>query len=775
MEGTYALLERFHATYSEIKQETGALRFEDVTRVLAGGGRTAGIEQQRFRLDSPIAHLLLDEFQDTSLPQWQVLRPLAQYVTANEGDTKHRGSESGSGTRRSSFFCVGDAKQAIYAWRGGKSEIFEALDSDLGDLTKQPLNKSYRSSQPVIDVVNRVFREMRRHDNLERLEPAVREWSERFPEHTTALTELPGYVELRTAPEAGEGEHTTDVKLAWTAERVKQMAALAPGYSIGILTRRNDTVTQLIHELRQRDVPASEEGGGRLNDSPATQVILSLLKLADHPRDTVSRFHVARSPLANIVGYDNYRRRTRDTQALVVTFELNCCDDGYGPTLRRWAERLAASCDRRELTRLQQLVETGYAYERLATLRPADFVRYVALKRVTDPTAADIRVMTVHQSKGLQFDMVVLADLDAALIGQPETFVTGQSSPTAPIDCVCLYRNAEIQRLLPQRLRKLFEDETRSSVFEAMSVLYVALTRAVHSLHMFIAPSSTNKLPKTAAGLLRAALTDGQAIAPEQSVFASGDPQWYTHCEQKSPMTDPVGRAPVPREPIRLAPPLPESRPEWTAPSQLEGGAKVRVRHMLDLSGSVATTRGTLIHALFEQVTWLEDGLPASEVLQRIAESLCDEGINSTEQVATFRRMVEFPAVARVLSRSFYESPTDDGLRRAVAAGNGGQKLRAEVRNERRFAVRDQGRLLSGSIDRLVLVYDGDRVVAADILDFKTDTANSPEKLSELVDHYRPQLEAYCQAVATMYRLKATQITARLLFVSSGEVRAVRG
>jgi ATP-dependent exoDNAse (exonuclease V) beta subunit len=137
--------------------------------------------------------------------------------------------------------------------------------------------------------------------------------------------------------------------------------------------------------------------------------------------------------------------------------------------------------------------------------------------------------------------------------------------------------------------------------------------------------------------------------------------------------------------------------------------------------------------------------------------------------------MIEFPAVARTLRRSFYESPTEDGLRRAIAAGRGGKQLRAEVRNERRFAVRDQSRLLCGSIDRLALVYDSDRIVAADVLDFKTDTVNSPERLSELVDHYRPQLEAYCQAVATMYRLSAKQITARLLFVSSGEMRCVRG
>ena len=67
-----------------------------------------------YRLDARVAHLLLDEFQDTSPPQWRVLRPFARQVV--------------DGGRRQSFFCVGDVKQAIYGWRGGVAEIFEAID-----------------------------------------------------------------------------------------------------------------------------------------------------------------------------------------------------------------------------------------------------------------------------------------------------------------------------------------------------------------------------------------------------------------------------------------------------------------------------------------------------------------------------------------------------------------------------------------------------------------------------------------------------------------------
>ena len=312
---------------------------------------------------------------------------------------------------------MGDAKQAIYAWRGGKSEIFEALDGDLVGLEKRPLTKSFRSSPPVIDAVNRIFKELPRHTNLERYEQAVHQWCDVFPEHTTSRSDLPGYVELRTAREAGEGEHADSVKLAYAAEQVRELIARAPGRSVGVLTRRNDIVNRLIYELRVRHVAASEEGGGRLTDSPAVQVILSLLKLADHPGDSVARFHVAQSPLAAHVGYRNHADHPR-TWKLSHEVRARLLQDGYGPAIQCWAELLEPSCDRRDRSRLEQLVESGYAYEQFATLRTSDFLRYVELERVADPTAAHVRVMTVHQAKGLQFDIVVLADLDAKLVGQ---------------------------------------------------------------------------------------------------------------------------------------------------------------------------------------------------------------------------------------------------------------------------------------------------------------------------------------------------------------------
>ena len=75
--------------------------------------------------------------------------------------------------------------------------------------------------------------------------------------------------------------------------------------------------------------------------------------------------------------------------------------------------------------------------------------------------------------------------------------------------------------------------------------------------------------------------------------------------------------------------------------------------------------------------------------------------------------------------------------------------------------------MLSGFIDRLVIVYEGDRPVYADVIDYKTDRVDDPQVLEQRVAYYRPQLRAYAEGVQRMLRLNPQQVTARLLFVTA--------
>jgi len=769
-EGTYDLLEKFHTEYQRLKYERRALRFDDVTQRLSDVTTPSGVDRVAYRLDGHIDHLLLDEFQDTSLAQWQVIRPFARQVTA-------------SGKQRS-FFCVGDVKQAIYGWRGGIAEILDTLPHELRGLTHRSLNRSYRSAQPVIDTVNKIFLPsgIASHGNLERAGQPVARWCERFEQHSTARGELAGYACLMAADEPDEGQKQDVATLRFAAERVEQIVRQTPGLSIGVLVRSNSAVGRLIYELHRLRVYASEEGGNPLTDSAAVQIILSALRLADHPGDSVARCHVAFSPLGKALNFAD-RNDAPGACRLAQRVRRALAEDGYGPVVLGWAKVLAGHCNRRELNRVQQLVELAYGYQASASLRADRFVQYVQRKRVTDPTAANVRVMTIHQAKGLQFDVVVLPELDKQVLGQPDSFVVGREQPSSPVHGVCRYVNADVQSLLPADVQQMFTSATQRSVSESLCVLYVAITRAIHALHMIVAPSKENErnLPKTYAGLLRAALADGRPAPPRTTLFERGDPQWSSHrgvemAPAKTPADESADVEPLV---VRLAPAT-EQRSrglDRASPSALEGGTRVNLRNLLKTgSDATAARRGTLIHAWFERIEWLDDGRPDEATLRLLARQLPGPPLDVESHLAQFSEMLSRDAVARALSRSAYAPPDELGFPAEVAKQLAAGPLELKVRNEQPFALREQNTVVTGFIDRLVLMYAGQTLVAADIIDFKTDAVPSDDQaaLTAKVEYYRPQLNAYRRAVAKTTQLAPERISARLLLVAPGLAVNVR-
>ncbi len=281
---------------------------------------------------------------------------------------------------------------------------------------------------------------------------------------------------------------------------------------------------QLIHRLRSRhNLAASEEGGNPLVDSPAVQIILSALTLADHPGDTVARFHVAHSPLASSVGVLDHADDLTAHRAM-ARLRRQLIADGYGRTLYAWAQILSHQCDEHDLRRLEQLVALGYTFAERAGVRPSQFVTLVRETKVEDPTATQVRVMTVHQAKGLEFDMVVLPELDGRLKGKPPELAVGRPRPIDPVEVVCRLANDSVRALLPEKFQKIFEIWPREAIGESLCLLYVALTRAVHALHIVVAPTTLTKsggkppaFPKTFAGILRSALVEGQPLEPEHN------------------------------------------------------------------------------------------------------------------------------------------------------------------------------------------------------------------------------------------------------------------
>jgi ATP-dependent helicase/nuclease subunit A len=758
-EATHDLLTQFHEQYRRLKQERGALRFDDITLWLAQHAH-ADEDRTMFRLDARLQHLLLDEFQDTSLAQWQVLRPLAQRITAAK--------------QNNSFLCVGDTKQAIYGWRGGLAELFDAVEAELTHIVPQSLTTSYRSSPVVIEVVNRIFANMHLHPKLEKLEQPILSWLKRFEPHSTNKTDLPGYVTLETAPisrdeEADEEQHF----LQFVADRIAAQYHHTPQHTIGVLTRSNDKLRQIIFLLRQRNVPASEEGGNPLVDSAAVELILSLLRLADHPGDSAAWHHVRTSPVAEPIAQQDGKSLRAEWVSERLRREL--LNLGYGLAVETWCQLLAASADARDRLRLQQLIELAYAYQSESTLRPSDFIEYVEATKVSDPTTAAVRVMTVHQAKGLEFDVVFLPELDGSLRGQSPAYVVSRPQPAAPIDCVCRYANEQVQQLLPDRFQRMFAANLAGDVQEDMCVLYVALTRAIHALHMLIRPPKGNEknLPKKYSGLLRAALCD-DASPQAGLLFAQGDPQWHIStaaAKEVVPAVKPTWELPI----IKLAPSLSQRRRglQRESPSQLEGGDAGRNRRLFTWQDSHlqnALDRGTAIHAFFEQITWLPAKLPDEAfflaALNRIPNFTHVTSEQRQSWCQQFQNSLTLPGVRNMLDRENYLAALPAAAAKLVAEAD------VEVHNEFPFATINETQMMQGRMDRVVLFKRDGKVIAADVLDYKTDIINDQPGATvvERVEYYRPQIMAYRATLQQRFALPPQAVFSALLFVHAGNV-----
>jgi ATP-dependent exoDNAse (exonuclease V) beta subunit len=279
------------------------------------------------------------------------------------------------------------------------------------------------------------------------------------------------------------------------------------------------------------------------------------------------------------------------------------------------------------------------------------------------------------------------------------------------------------------------------------------MTRAVHALHLIVAPSKeTEKTwPKTYAGFLRGALTSGGKAEPERVLYTHGDPNW-----DAKPRPAAVEPSAPPAEPveIRLRPSTIRRELDRVSPSSLEGGGRVDLKRKLR-PPQAAFDRGVLIHAWFEAIEWSDDGAPAESTLREIARKLYYPAEKLAAELADFAGMLARPAIRAALSRGAYQD------------GQAGP-IELEVLRERRFAVRQEGRLLAGAIDRLVYVYLGKQRIAAEIVDFKTDVVADAAALGQRSDFYRPQIEAYRDAVVSLTGLDRRRVAAKLLFVAAG-------
>lgn len=748
-QATGELVAAFNDAYATIKRERGFVTFEDLVFAIAAAADRPDEQELFFRLDARIRHLLLDEFQDTSAIQWRALRPIVSEIVA--GDPNER-----------SFFVVGDIKQSIYGWRGALPEILgdlPALVHENGarvEIADESIAVSYRSSQVVLDAVDAVFGSLVRNPAVPddaAAQEAVRKWLEFYEPHVAHSKGLAGRVVLRLATKVGRSNSREQWARTMdeTADLVQAIARARPGASIGVLARRNVSVSYVLNRLRELNVPASARGKGSLLDAAPVNALIDALVFADHPDHTVAAFHVAHSPLGDVVGIgrDDHRaehaeRRRQRSRELREKIER----DGYAETLREWTSRISAHVDPREAERIATLVELAAEYDGAdRPLRPGDVVAALRASDVDQPGSGRVSVMTIHQSKGLEFDITVLCDLDQPFRASPP-LASHRSGVIGPFDRLLRWPPDWLHTADPA-WAELIASARTSAYREFLSTLYVALTRAKREVVAIIAPPSLEKgtptFNSTMGSVLRAAWA-ANAVAPGVAwdtgeVIAPDEP------EESAPTPDAADSA----APIRLRPSTGLRALRATSASARERSRVDAIDEERHGARAVAMERGVAMHAMFACVEWIDERAPSEPELVAAAAS-------------------ELPYVERArlatLARDVLASMSRPELRRLLTR----PAPNAEVRREWRYVRLDaEERIESGAIDRLVLAGAGGRIESATIVDFKTESlgGDDPRRRAE---RYRAQLDAYRNAVVERFGVRSADVSTVIAFVADDVV-----
>ncbi|MEM9296494.1 MAG: UvrD-helicase domain-containing protein, partial [Planctomycetota bacterium] len=790
----HELLERYAQAWEQVSAEAGVVLFEDVPFRLArsaelvglGSGRNAGLFE---RLDARVRHVLIDEFQDTSPSQWAVLRPIAEEICLGEPEAPDDPADR-SGR---SFLVVGDAKQAIYGWRGGCAEVFDAaLDQLHLHDQQETLATSYRSSPVVLEAVNRLFARIDEAPPLTTngLTAPAGAWARRFEPHKAQHQHLQGHVAIHvTEPQpdddatdaAGPSEPGDDdgpgaapsSHVSQAAQLVADLAAKRPGLSIGVLTRRNKTVGAMQTALRALGVDSAGPGGLTVGGDPAAGVALSALRFADHPGDTASAWRVRCSPLREACGLAEYRQPGEPGEAARLAkaaqrLRKQAMDEGLGPMLTRWGRLLAPHADAAGGAALARLVSLGDEVDAAGrAIRLRAFADQAEQTRLDDPSPAGVRAMTVHQSKGLEFDAVVLPELRG---GKAMGSVNSDGvwrlrpDPMSPPNAVLLPMGEKLRDAVAGRapwFERAHEQESAARALDDLSQLYVAVTRARHALHLVLepvshgakGPSAKGTTNATAESLVRWAFDLGDRLEDTGLVYEGGDAGWRPPSQETEPVeveADP----PTPAEALGFDErTTPRRAMRSVAPSSVGHGRAAssgwrapRLDSAEAEAAHSATDLGTAVHAMFEAVGFLDDpdGLPTTDARRAGLEA---EGLPGLfEQAdALFEAALQHAEVRQALSRS---SPAD------------------ALHHEAPFSILREGQVLTGRIDRLVDHGDG----TATVLDFKTDRLEADADLADWAQGYHAQLEAYRHAAAGLLGIDESHVRCGLLAVRLGRV-----
>jgi len=792
------------ARYERLKRARGFLDFNDlIVKTVNLLSRPDAGSWVQYKLDQGIDHILIDEAQDTSPRQWDVVRQLADEFFSGEG--------ARDGKRRT-IFAVGDEKQSIYSFQGADPTAFaetgHAFSGKVAaaeqNFRHARLTWSFRSTGDVLDAVDRVFARPEARKGLSRDDDPV--------EHKPIRTAEPGYVEvwpmigasavqepddwtaaidLASAPAVQVAELVAATVEHWlgSGERLEASGRrITPGDILVLVRKRDRFVHALTRSLKLRHIDVAGADRLSLPDHIAVKDMIALGRVVLQPEDDLSLASLLRSPVFGLTEDELFRlawdrggatslamalRRAAvgDRRLAEVAAELDvwATQAAFLPVFEFYAGVLAgAGVRRRMIARLgrdagdilDEFLNFCLAQERtglpgleafLATLESAG----PEIKREMDQTRDEVRIMTVHAAKGLEAPVVFLVDAGGAPFSDQHLprlipFQPPRGGWRGP---GYLWRSGsdvanEFSRGVCAALREKAEEEYHR-------LLYVGMTRAEDRLIVCGYHGKRAPLSTTWHALVRDALRGAaETIERVDEVTGQTVHRFRTTTMPRPPDVEPE---PAAASATRIAMPdvaslygeLPAASP-LPRPLAPSGASAV-----IDPAGpAIIAGRSPVLDAAEEPGLAVRRGIAIHRLLQALPNVRADERealalgylARAGEDWPDEERRLALDSVLAVLG--------DQRFAPIFAEGS-----RAEVSVMGPLTVRGVQRAVSGTIDRLAVTAD-----AVLIADFKTNRP-PPRDLLEIPEPYILQLALYRALLLPIY--PGRRVSAALLFTEA--------
>lgn len=541
-----SLINVIYKEYKQLQEDQNVLSISDFNTIIHNEIKDQPAPFIYERLGDRYRHYFIDEFQDTSQLQWENFIPLIDNALASEDLDGTKGS----------LMIVGDPKQSIYRWRGGKAEQFIDLSSDkdanpFSNKLKvvENLPKNYRSYSEVIDFNNQFFQLLSGEFSNEAYQKLYKETAgQEINEKTggfVSVTFLDDTIEINE--EISDDDTITEKDkqyLSKTLEIIQNSIANGFEYTdIVLLTRKTKNGVLLANFLTENNIPIISSETLLIQNASEVKFIINFLEYLDSANNQESKINwlyfvattkVDKEKIHDFIIAAKDLSET-DLQKYLASF---CCEISFEncrkKSLYEAVENIVNVFLKEKTTIsyvqyfLDLVLERNVKYQTSI----ADFLEYWKKsgfkQSIPSPEGEKaIRIMTIHKSKGLEFPVVIFPFADDSLNPRSNNIWIPMEDESVDLP-QALVKNNKILQKFSDTTQEIYQTKSQEEILDTINVLYVALTRAEEQLHIISSYKITTKgeisTAKTLASYFITFLAQKANFTIEQKEYVFGNP-----------------------------------------------------------------------------------------------------------------------------------------------------------------------------------------------------------------------------------------------------------